>query len=115
MVWSTDCVPCTRQKPLVSNFYNKHKVDTANVVGIAVDGRSQVKAVKDYLEQHKPSFPNYVANRKELLLALRRFGVTDNFPTPLYILFDRNGEATNVSNAAFSSAAVESVMAKRDS
>lgn len=52
--WATWCPPCVAELPLLSSFYQEHKVNGWQVVGLAVD---QLAPVKQFLNQKSVTFP----------------------------------------------------------
>lgn len=92
MIWATDCAICRQEKPRISAFHDKHKDKDAEVIGIALDGFAQVDAVKDYLQAHQPSFPNYVAELSALSLNYQAATGESLRGTPTYLLFNPKGE-----------------------
>lgn len=92
MLWATDCHICKEQKPEMSRFHDKHKDHDAEVLGIALDGMRAVDLVKDYLDAHQPSFPNYVG--EFAIVASHYFVLAEENlrGTPTYLLFNPDGE-----------------------
>ncbi|MBX2824352.1 MAG: TlpA family protein disulfide reductase [Gammaproteobacteria bacterium] len=111
MVWATDCHLCTEQKPKISAFYNEHKDDDANVVGIAIDGPKKLKLVREYLAKHKPTFPNYVADIRTLGLTYQNLTEEQFRGTPTYLLFDPSGELKGNNPGPVTVAGVEKFIA----
>jgi len=112
MLWTTDCHICTEQKPKISAFYDKHKDDSVNVFGIAMDGRKNLKAVNRYLEKHNPSFPNFVG---ELDLVAFNYQMMTEEPlrgTPTYLLFNPAGELKGNNPGPVSPDAIEKFIAR---
>lgn len=52
--WATWCPPCIEELPFLDNFYQKNKADNWQVVGLAVD---QSSAVRAWLKARPLSFP----------------------------------------------------------
>jgi len=112
MLWSTDCHLCTEQKPKISAFYDEHKDIDANVVGIAIDGPNHLKAVRQYLTEHQPTFPNYVSDIRTLQLTYQNLTEESFRGTPTYLLFDPSGELKGNNPGPVTIAGVEKFMAK---
>lgn len=113
MLWATDCHICKQQKPEMSRFHDKHKDIDAEVLGIALDGMGAVEEVKDYLEQHQPSFPNYVG---EIAIVASHYLVLteENLRgTPTYLLFNPEGELVGNNPGPLSVESLESFISKK--
>ena len=92
MVWATDCHVCQEQKPMISSAYDERKDDDFSVFGIAIDGRGGLGKVKNYLDVHKPSFPNYVGDLT-IVAANYQLLTEESFRgTPTYLLFNPKNE-----------------------
>jgi len=92
MLWAVDCHICHEQKPEISRFHNEHKDTDAHVVGISLDGVSNIDRVKGYIGDNDVSFPNYVGN--VAIIASNYFAMTEESfrGTPTYLLFNPEGE-----------------------
>lgn len=92
MIWATDCHVCTVMKPKISAFHDKHKKTIAEVYGIALDGRKNVDVVKQYMLEHKVTFPTYVGEIDMIAVNLEINTQTPLRGTPTYLLFGPTGE-----------------------
>lgn len=113
MIWATDCILCQSQKPVISEFHEKHKHLDAHVVGIALDGVRNMNRVRRYIDDHKVSFPNYVSQMRST--ASHYFGITDEQfrGTPTYLLFTPEGELIGKNPGLLSAEAIESFIARK--
>jgi len=112
MLWSTDCHICTLQKPEISAFYDKYKSTTVDVFGIALDGARRMDAVKNYLAEHQPTFPNYVGDYQMVALNYQSLTEENLRGTPTYLLFDPNGELKGNNPGPVTPSAIERFIAK---
>ena len=113
MLWATDCHICKQQKPEMSRFHDKHKDIDAEVLGIALDGMAAVEDVKSYLQQHQPSFPNYVG---EIAIVASHYLVLTEESlrgTPTYLLFNPDGELVGNNPGPLSVEALERFIGKK--
>ena len=112
MIWATDCHICKQQKPLISAFYDKHKDLDANVFGIALDGRSGLKEVRHYLQEHVVTFPNYVGEFPVVAVNYHELTEETLRGTPTYLLFNPNGELKGNNPGPISVDAIEKFIAR---
>lgn len=115
MLWAVDCHICHEQKPEISRFHNEHKDIDAHVVGISLDGVSNVDRVTDYIAKNDVSFPNYVGN--VAIIASNYFAMTEESfrGTPTYLLFNPEGELLGNNPGPLRVKAIEEFIARNDS
>jgi len=111
MIWSSDCHICKAQKPVISEFHDKHKDTDAHVFGIALDGRSGIDDVHSYLAQHPATFPNYVGELSVVALSFLEVAQEQFRGTPTYVLFGPTGEVKGVNPGPVSLEALEKFIA----
>lgn len=113
MLWATDCHICKQQKPEISRFHDKHKDTVAEVLGIALDGMGAVDKIKSYLDDHNPSFPNYVGDIA--IVASHYLVLTEESlrGTPTYLLFNPDGELVGNNPGPLSVESLEQFIAKK--
>lgn len=112
MFWATDCGICMRQKPVISEFHNKHKNGDAQVVGVAIDGYEEIDAINAYVAEHKPSFPTLVAELPILSMNYQIATEEQFRGTPTYWMFDPKGDLVGNNPGPVRIEALESFMAK---
>jgi len=113
MIWTTSCILCQSQKPIISAFHEKHKDLDAHVIGVALDGVENIGKVKRYINQHDVTFPNYVSQMQPA--ASHYLGITDEQfrGTPTYLLFSPEGELIGKNPGLLSAEAVEDFIARK--
>lgn len=96
MIWSTDCVACEEQKPMIQAFHEDYSDKTANVIGIANDGMSLRRKIKKLIKKNKPTYPNYVASPNTFFSEFEIATGKKFRATPTYIMFGREGQVLGV-------------------
>lgn len=110
MFWSTDCIPCEEQKPMIEDFHRTHRASNAKVVGIALDGMENYEGIKKLVDYHDPSYPNLVVftdvfHRQYQELTTKQFRAT-----PTYLLFSPNGQLAGTRTGKIERAMLESIV-----
>lgn len=91
MLWSHDCIPCERQKPMIERFHQETWKRGVTVLGLSTDSIAlRKKAVKVH-EAGITSFTNYYFEGQDFSQPFREFTGRDFFGTPTYLLFDPDG------------------------
>lgn len=84
--WASWCPPCVRELPAIERFYQAHRAQGWQVLGIAVDRDA---AVRDFLRHTPVSFPVVLAGFEGATLA-RGLGNPAG-ALPFTLLMDRKG------------------------
>lgn len=92
MFWSTDCIPCEEQKPMIEDFHQAHKDSNAVVLGIALDGMEKKPQIDVLIEKHDPGYPNLVVFTDVFHRQFKELTGQDFRATPTYLLFTPDGE-----------------------
>lgn len=108
MIWATNCHVCAEMKPLMSAFHDKHKDTDAEVYGIALDGADNVDAVKQYMTDHKVTFPTYVGELGLIAINFELNAEVRLNGTPTYMLFNPTGELVAIDYGMLDIDALES-------
>ena len=91
MLWTTDCIPCERQKPMIGAFHDAHAASDAHVLGIALDGPAALPEIRRLVEHHAASYPTLVAFDD---VFPEQFAALTGKPfraTPTYLLYTPDG------------------------
>ncbi len=84
--WATWCPPCVREMPLLDRFQREHAASGWQVVGLAVDGPTPVRA---FLQRNPVSFPIGLAGLAGTQLT-RSLG-NHSGGLPFTVVFDAHG------------------------
>ena len=82
-LWATWCVPCLKEMPEIEMFYKKYRARGVDVVGVSLDDRSELAAVRQMMSAY--SFPAALAVDSDL----GSFGTLRHVPATFVI--DRQG------------------------
>ena len=90
-LWTTDCIPCERQKPMLEAFHRDHVERDARVIGIALDGPGAMAEIETVVARHQPSYTTLVAF--DDVFAEQFVGLTGKEfrATPTYLLYTPEG------------------------
>ena len=91
MLWTTVCVPCERQKPMIEAFHRDHAERDARVVGIAIDGAAELETVARINARHGTSYPVLVADEPRFHRDYEALVGAPLRATPTYLMYDRDG------------------------
>ncbi len=111
MFWSTDCIPCEQQKPMIEAFHHDHEAVDAQVVGVALDGMEARAEIQKLVERHNPSYPNLVVFTDVFHRQFKELTGKDFRATPTYLLFDPSGKLAGTRTGMIERAALEAVVA----
>ena len=111
-LWTTDCVPCEAQKPMLREF--DEQSDRARVIGVALDGRAAIDEILQIVERHGASYETLVAF--EDVFAEQYEGLTGRAfrATPTYLLYGPEGGFAGAHVGPISREALEQVVAGAD-
>jgi len=115
MFWATDCQICKIQEPLNSAFHESHVDLDAEVVGIAIDGMERSNLVKDYLDKHDLSYPNYIADIGMVAFNYQALTGEAFRGTPTHVLFSPEGKFMAVAPGMLRIQALEEYIQKHSS
>ena len=111
MFWSTDCIPCEEQKPMIEDFHRQHHSKVARVVGIALDGFENFPGIQKLVDKHQPTYPNLVVFTDVFHRQYREMTGKNFRATPTYLLFSPDGQLAGARAGKIERALLESVVA----
>lgn len=110
MFWSTDCIPCEEQKPMIEAFHHDHEGKDARVIGIALDGLEARKEVQSLIDRHDPSYQNLVVFTDVFYRQYQELTGKDFRATPTYLLYNPAGELAGARSGKIEREMLESVV-----
>jgi thiol-disulfide isomerase/thioredoxin len=113
MFWSTDCIPCEQQKPMIEAFHREHRGIDAQVVGVALDGLEAKAQIQQLIDRHNPSYPNLVVFTDVFHRQFKELTGKDFRATPTYLLFDPKGVLAGTRAGPIERESLESVLTAR--
>jgi len=110
MLWTTDCIPCEQQKPMIGQFHDEHVGGSARVVGMALDGPEALPDILTIVARHDANYPTLVAfddvfGEQYAALAGKTFRAT-----PTYLLYDPNGRYVGTHTGPIERARLEGIV-----
>ena len=111
-LWSTDCIPCEEQKPMIQAFHSKYADNTAAVVGLVLDGHDHMAEIEKVMSRHKPSYPNLVVFTDVFSQQFNELTGKEFRVTPTYLLFQPDGTLAGVHTGPISEEALVAVVTK---
>ena len=110
-LWTTDCIPCERQKPMLEAFHRDHVDSDARVVGIALDGPAAIEEIERVVARHAPSYTTLVAFDDVFARQFAELTGRDFRATPTYLLFRPDGAYAGVHTGPIERERVEAILA----
>lgn len=91
MVWSHDCIPCERQKPMISKFASINKGKGIRVLGLSSDERKYMDKAKEIMHRSKTNFDNYLYNGDGFSNDYQNITGKRFLATPTYLVYSPDG------------------------
>ena len=91
MLWTTDCGICQREYPVISEFHDKHKDTVAKVIGVSLDGYSNLEKITQHIDEMPITFDNLVG---EVAVVAFNYESATEEPlrgTPTFLMFNPEG------------------------
>ncbi len=92
MLWTTDCGICQREYPVMSAFHDKHKDTTAKVIGVSLDGYSNLETITEHIDEMPMTFDNLIG--EITVVAFNYEAATEESlrGTPTFLMFNPDGQ-----------------------
>lgn len=111
-LWTTDCVPCERQKPMLKEFDAEHAGRDARVIGVALDGIRATDEIKAIDARHGSPYTTLVAFDDVFAAQFEDLVGRPFRATPTYLLYAPDGTFAGAHIGPVSREALESIVAK---
>ena len=113
MLWSHDCIPCEKQKPMIEQFHRKTNARGVSVVGLSTDEKNlRTQAIATY-KSTRTTFPNFYFNGQNFQQEYQRYSGYDFLGTPTYMVFAPDGELTGVHTGAITRTMLEKAFSSK--
>ena len=96
LLWTVDCIPCERQKPMLDAFHAEHVDDDAQVIGVALDGPAMTAQIERVKARTPVGFPTLVALDDVFRGQFETLAGQPFRATPTYLMFDPDGTLLGV-------------------
>ena len=112
-LWTTDCVPCEAQKPMLGDFHAAHGASDARVLGIALDGPKAIDEIRAIVARHGAPYTTLVAFDDVFVEQFEALVGRPFRATPTYLLYAPDGAFAGAHVGPVSREALEGVVAGR--
>lgn len=93
MIWASDCGACNAEAHNYVAFQKSHPGINATMLGISVDGLSDVEAAKAFVQRHDVNFPNLIGNPQDVdALYMKATGGDYLRGTPTFLIYNPQGK-----------------------
>jgi len=92
MLWAADCNVCVREYPAISDFHTRHRDLDAKVIGISLDGYSQLDKIMRHIDEMPMTFSNLVGEPVVVAFQYRTVTAKPLQGTPTYLIFNPQGQ-----------------------
>ena len=110
-LWTTDCVPCEAQKPMLKAFHAAHADVDARVIGIALDGPKAIDEIRAVDARHGGAYPTLVAFDDVFAEQFEALAGRPFRATPTYLLYAPDGAFAGAHVGPISAEALEGIVA----
>ena len=91
MLWTSYCVTCRKQYPMVSKFHNERKDKDVKVIGLSLDGPAVMERVRSYMAKQPMAFESAIVDIVKFSHAFKDITEEKFKGTPTYLMFDPSG------------------------
>lgn len=112
MLWTTDCVPCEEQKPMIQAFHTAYKDSAAEVIGLALDGPSKQAEIDALIAHHQPDYTNLVTFDDVFARQFQEETGKSYSVTPTYLFYRPTGELLGVHVGKVTRQALDAVVTR---
>ncbi|MCP4953312.1 MAG: TlpA family protein disulfide reductase [Proteobacteria bacterium] len=107
MIWSHTCPICAREMSTQAAFHERHREGDIAVLGMSLDGQSDMFEAWAFSEEHSVTFPNVLAESQSVA---KFFYETSGRPlkgTPTFMIFGPNRELKAVQSGPVAPEVIE--------
>lgn len=92
MLWTTDCGICQREYPVMSEFHDQHKDIDAKVIGVSLDGYSNLDKITEHIDEMPMTFDNLVGEISVVAFNYEAATEESLRGTPTFLMFNPQGQ-----------------------
>jgi thiol-disulfide isomerase/thioredoxin len=91
--WATWCVPCIEEMPMLARYYDAHRAEGLEIIGLAFDDRAQMgDKIQRVLDRVRVTYPMSVIAPGQAEAFIAATSPQWDGMLPAAILFDAQGE-----------------------
>ena len=107
MLWAADCSVCAQEYPAISDFHTRHRDTDAKVIGVSLDGYSQLEKITRHISEMPMTFDNLIGELNVVAFQYRTATAKPLQGTPTYLMFNPQGQFAGHHVGPISSEALE--------
>lgn len=113
MLWASDCHICNKEAKHYEQFHQKHKNNDAMMLGISNDGQANKNAARDFVKEHKLTFPNIIGEPQDVADLFYDATGENWVGTPTFLIYSPTGKLTVQQIGAVPVAIIEEFLQKQ--
>ena len=110
MIWSHTCPICAREMSTQAAFHERHREGDIAVLGMSLDGQSDMFEAWAFSEEYSVSFPNVLAEPQSVAKFFYETSGRSLKGTPTFMIFGPNRELKAVQTGPVAPEAIERVI-----
>ena len=113
MLWSVTCGICAREVPVYSDFHDEHKGRDIKLLGVALDGYGEKKAIEDTMKRWSMRFPTLIADLGLFAFNYKLQTGEQLLGTPTFLVYTPKGKLVANNPGPMRTSALVDYIAKR--
>ena len=114
MIWSWTCPICAQEMADYAQFHLRHKGGRLTLLGISLDGASDIMEAWAFAEEHGTTFPNLIGEGQELAHFFYEQTRQSLQGTPTFLIYAPGGHLKAVQAGAVPPEAIEAFIEQQE-